>query len=146
MPFDLGRRYRYRGLVLTPVEVISALTRRLREKSLKPMEFKGAKEQLAALERAWSEVIPMEQVRERHAGCLKLIRFAQLIPYNSVLPCYLRGDSSRLPLCHSGSAVGRCRRKRRVSGYRSLTVLVLLSVRSLLLTPLKTDFRLFVIG
>jgi predicted nucleic acid-binding protein len=50
---------------LTPVEVISALTRRLREKSLKSIEFSKAKEQLAALERAWSEVISVERVRER---------------------------------------------------------------------------------
>jgi predicted nucleic acid-binding protein len=50
---------------LTPVDVISALARRLREKSLKPIEFRKAKEQLAALERAWSEVISVERVRER---------------------------------------------------------------------------------
>jgi len=50
---------------ITPVEVISALTRRLREKSLKPIEFSKAKEQLTALERAWSEVISAERVRER---------------------------------------------------------------------------------
>ena len=50
---------------LTPVEVISALTRRLREKSLKPNEFSKAKEQLTALDKAWSEVISVERVRER---------------------------------------------------------------------------------
>ncbi len=50
---------------LTPVEVISALTRRLREKTLKPIEFSAAKEQLSALEKAWSEVISGERVRER---------------------------------------------------------------------------------
>jgi predicted nucleic acid-binding protein len=50
---------------LTPLEVISALTRRLREKSLKPNEFTKAKEHLATLERAWSEVISVERVRER---------------------------------------------------------------------------------
>jgi predicted nucleic acid-binding protein len=50
---------------LTPVEVISALTRRLREKSLKPKEFSRAKEHLATLEKAWSEVISVERVRER---------------------------------------------------------------------------------
>jgi uncharacterized protein len=50
---------------LTPVEVVSALTRRLREKSLKSIEFTKAKEQLADLERAWSEVISAERVRER---------------------------------------------------------------------------------
>ena len=50
---------------LTPVEVISALSRRLREKSLKPIEFSKAKEQLAALQGAWSEVISVERVRER---------------------------------------------------------------------------------
>jgi predicted nucleic acid-binding protein len=50
---------------LTPVEVTSALTRRLREKSLKPIDFSKAKEQLAALERTWSEVISVERVRER---------------------------------------------------------------------------------
>jgi predicted nucleic acid-binding protein len=51
--------------LLTPVEVISALTRRLREKSLKPNEFSKAKGQLAALEKAWSEVVSVERVRER---------------------------------------------------------------------------------
>ena len=51
--------------LLTPVEVISALTRRLREKSFKPIEFSKAKEQLVALEKAWSEVISVERVRER---------------------------------------------------------------------------------
>ena len=50
---------------LTPAEVISALSRRLREKSLKPTEFSKAKEQVAALERTWSEVISVERVRER---------------------------------------------------------------------------------
>ena len=50
---------------LTPIEVISALIRRLREKSLKPIEFSRAKEQLVTLERAWSEVISVERVRER---------------------------------------------------------------------------------
>lgn len=49
----------------TPVEVLSALSRRLREKSLKPSEFADAKENLAALESAWSEVISVEQVRDR---------------------------------------------------------------------------------
>jgi uncharacterized protein len=51
--------------VMTPVEVISALTRRLRDKSLKPIDFSKAKEHLAALENAWSEVISIESVRER---------------------------------------------------------------------------------
>jgi hypothetical protein len=51
--------------LLTPVEVISALTRRLREKSFRPIEFSKAKEQLATLEKAWSEVISVERVRER---------------------------------------------------------------------------------
>lgn len=51
--------------LLTPVEVMSALTRRLREKTLKPIEFSKAKEQLGALEKAWSEVISIERVRER---------------------------------------------------------------------------------
>jgi uncharacterized protein len=51
--------------LLTPVEVMSALTRRLRERSLKSVEFSKAKEQLAALEKAWSEVISIERVRER---------------------------------------------------------------------------------
>jgi predicted nucleic acid-binding protein len=51
--------------LLTPVEVISTLTRRLREKSLKPIEFSTAKEQLGSLEKAWSEVISIERVRER---------------------------------------------------------------------------------
>lgn len=57
---------------LTPVEVISALTRRLREKSIKPIEFSRAKEQLAALERAWSEVISVERVRERARRLLEI--------------------------------------------------------------------------
>jgi predicted nucleic acid-binding protein len=50
--------------LLTPVEVLSALMRRLREKSLKSIEFSKAKEQLAALEKAWSEVISVERVRD----------------------------------------------------------------------------------
>ena len=50
---------------LTPVEVVSALTRRLRENSLRPADLRKAKEQLALLERGWSEVILMEKVRER---------------------------------------------------------------------------------
>jgi uncharacterized protein with PIN domain len=37
---------------LTPIEVISALSRRLREESLNPVEFNKAKQQLAALEGA----------------------------------------------------------------------------------------------
>jgi predicted nucleic acid-binding protein len=49
----------------TPVEVISALTRRRREGSLKLSDFRKAKEQLALLERAWSEVVLLERVRER---------------------------------------------------------------------------------
>jgi hypothetical protein len=44
--------------LLTPVEVISALTRRLREDSLKPNEFSKAKEQLATLEKAWLRSFP----------------------------------------------------------------------------------------
>lgn len=51
--------------LLTPVEVISALTRRLREKSFRPIEFSKSKEQLATLEKVWSEVISVERVRER---------------------------------------------------------------------------------
>ncbi len=57
---------------LTPVEVISALTRRLREKSIKPIEFSRAKQQLAALEKAWSEVISVERVRERARRLLEI--------------------------------------------------------------------------
>jgi predicted nucleic acid-binding protein len=48
----------------TPVEVISALTRRRREGSLKLPDFRKAKAQLVLLERAWSEVILLERVRE----------------------------------------------------------------------------------
>ena len=44
--------------LLTPVEVMSALTRRLRERSLKSVEFSKAKEQLGALEKAWSGSFP----------------------------------------------------------------------------------------
>jgi predicted nucleic acid-binding protein len=50
---------------LTPVEVLSALTRCLRENSLRSADFRKAKEQLALLERGWSEVILVERVRER---------------------------------------------------------------------------------
>jgi predicted nucleic acid-binding protein len=57
---------------LTPVEVISALTRRLREKSIKPIELSRAKQQLAALEKAWSEVISVERVRERARRLLEI--------------------------------------------------------------------------
>ena len=57
---------------LTPVEVISALTRRLREKSIKPIEFSRAKQQLAALEKAWSEVISVKRVRERARRLLEI--------------------------------------------------------------------------
>jgi uncharacterized protein with PIN domain len=72
---------------LTPVEVISALTRRLREKSLKPMEFSKAKEQLAVLERAWSEVISVERVRERARRLLETHPLRAAAPCNSLLPC-----------------------------------------------------------
>ncbi|MDA2930537.1 PIN domain-containing protein, partial [Acidobacteria bacterium AH-259-O06] len=51
--------------LLTPLEVISALTRRLRQSSLKLPDFRRAKEQLVVLERAWSEVTSVESVRER---------------------------------------------------------------------------------
>ncbi len=51
--------------LLTPLEVISALTRRLRESSLKLPDFRKAKEQLVLLERVWSEVVSVESARER---------------------------------------------------------------------------------
>ena len=51
--------------LLTPVEVISALTRRLRERTLRPSDFRKAKEQLVLLEQAWSEVVSVERARER---------------------------------------------------------------------------------
>lgn len=51
--------------LLTPVEVISALTRRLREKTLRPSDFRKAKGQLVLLEQAWSEVVSVERARER---------------------------------------------------------------------------------
>src|SRR5688572_29405824 len=51
--------------LLTPVEVISASSRRLRENTLQSIEFSKTKEQLAALEKAWSEVISVDRVRER---------------------------------------------------------------------------------
>ena len=57
---------------LTPVQVISALGRRLREDSLKPVEFNRAKQQLATLEGAWSEVISVERVRERARRLLEI--------------------------------------------------------------------------
>lgn len=50
---------------LTPVEVCSALNRRLREGSIKLPDFRKAKERLLFLEKAWSEVVSMERVRER---------------------------------------------------------------------------------
>lgn len=49
----------------TPVEVLSALARRLRENRLKIPDYRKAKGQLSTLERAWSEVISLEVVRER---------------------------------------------------------------------------------
>lgn len=49
----------------TPVEVISALARRRRQRSLKLQDFRKAKDQLVLLERAWSEVVTVERVRER---------------------------------------------------------------------------------
>ena len=51
--------------LLTPVEVISALTRRLRERTLRPSDFRKAKAQLVLLEQAWSEVVSVERARER---------------------------------------------------------------------------------
>jgi len=50
---------------LTPVEVYSALNRRLREGSLKLQDFRKAKERFLLLEKAWSEVISVERVRDR---------------------------------------------------------------------------------
>lgn len=58
--------------LLTPVEVVSALTRRLRENSLRLSDFRKAKDQLALLERAWSEVISVERVRERARRLLEI--------------------------------------------------------------------------
>ena len=49
---------------LTPLEVISALARRLRESTLKLSDFRKAKGQLLLLERAWFEVTSVERVRE----------------------------------------------------------------------------------
>jgi predicted nucleic acid-binding protein len=57
---------------LSPVEVVSALTRRLRERSLKPAEFRKAKDQLALLEEVWSEVILLEKVRDRARRLLEI--------------------------------------------------------------------------
>ena len=68
---------------LTPVEVMSALARRLREDVLRLPEFRRAKAQLGLLERSWAEVTSVEQVRElarrllethalRAAGALQL--------------------------------------------------------------------------
>jgi predicted nucleic acid-binding protein len=50
---------------LTPVEVCSALNHRLREGSLKLPDFRKAKERLLLLQKAWSEVVSIERVRER---------------------------------------------------------------------------------
>ena len=49
---------------LTPMEVISALARRLRESTLKLSDFRKTKGQLLLLERAWFEVTSVERVRE----------------------------------------------------------------------------------
>lgn len=49
---------------LTPIEVISALIRRVRENVLKVSDFRRAKGQLLVLEGAWSEVTAVERVRE----------------------------------------------------------------------------------
>jgi predicted nucleic acid-binding protein len=57
---------------LTPVEVISALARRRRENSLSLPLFRGAKNQLAVLERGWSEVISFEAVRDRARRLLEV--------------------------------------------------------------------------
>jgi uncharacterized protein len=57
---------------LSPVEVVSALTRRLRERSLQPAEFRKAKDQLALLEEVWSEVILLEKVRDRARRLLEI--------------------------------------------------------------------------
>ena len=57
---------------LTSVEVTSALTRRLRENSLSVSLFRGAKDQLSVLERAWSEVISFEAVRDRARRLLEM--------------------------------------------------------------------------
>ncbi|MFQ5929596.1 MAG: PIN domain-containing protein [Acidobacteriota bacterium] len=51
--------------LLTPLEVTSALTRRLRHSTLKLGDFRKAKQQLSLLEGAWSEVASVETVRER---------------------------------------------------------------------------------
>lgn len=56
----------------TAVEVISALTRRLREGSLNPQEFRVGKSQLNLLQRAWSEVISVEKVRDRSFRLLEM--------------------------------------------------------------------------
>lgn len=50
---------------LTPVEVVSALTRQLRENSLASTDFRKAKEHLRTLEKGWSEVVLVEMIRER---------------------------------------------------------------------------------
>jgi predicted nucleic acid-binding protein len=56
----------------TAVEVISALTRRSREQSLKPQEFRVAREQLNLLQRAWSEVVSVDKVRGRSMRLLEI--------------------------------------------------------------------------
>jgi len=50
---------------LSVVEIISALTRRRRDSTLTPGDFRKAKEQLLFLEKFWSEVISVDRVRER---------------------------------------------------------------------------------
>lgn len=98
--------------LLTPVEVVSALTRRLREKSLKPREFSKAKEQLAALEKAWAGT---RAASARNASSSGSRLFATRLRAPD-----LRGKSPRLPFYHSGSTVSWRRREGGVSRYRSL--------------------------
>lgn len=56
----------------TAVEVVSALTRRSRERSLTPQAFRVARKQLNLLQRAWSEVVSVEKVRDRSVRLLEI--------------------------------------------------------------------------
>ena len=58
--------------LFTAVEVVSALTLRLRERSLKQQEFRVAREQLNLLQRAWSEVVSVDKVRDRSVRLLEV--------------------------------------------------------------------------
>jgi predicted nucleic acid-binding protein len=50
---------------LTPVEIVSALTRRRRDGAMSPDDFATAKHRLSRLEAAWSDVLQVDAVKGR---------------------------------------------------------------------------------